>query len=109
MRATHDLLATVGEYTGADGSKRKRRVRVGVMMQNDDGRISLKFEAFPVSPEWTGWIDAFPKEGARQPNSSAGQFPRIPDTEEEWRRQQAPQSPPPRAPVNRDFDDDIPF
>lgn len=127
MRATHDLTATVGEYTDREGRTKKRRIKLGVLMQGDNGRISIKLEAFPAGPGWTGWIDAFPKEGVHQPGAGGGQFRSpdpMPETEEQWRAQQgagwgnqpqrgaAPQqdlAPIQRETADRDYDDDIPF
>ena len=30
--------------------------RCGVMLEKDDGRLSLKFDVLPVSSEWDGWL-----------------------------------------------------
>lgn len=71
MRKTHDLAASAGEYTNSHGEKKKRWVNVGAMFQGDDGRISIKLEAMPVGPEWSGWFSAFPVDRNREPSRPA--------------------------------------
>lgn len=65
-RKTHDVVATVGEYE-VQGQKKKRYVNVGSAFTNDEGNISIKLDAVPVSPEWSGWLSLFvPKERQQQ-------------------------------------------
>lgn len=60
MRRTHDLLATIGEYTDRQtGEKKKRRVKIGTAFVDDHGRQSLKIECIPVGPDWSGWVGVF--------------------------------------------------
>lgn len=59
-RPTHDAVVTLGEYTSADGTKKKRYQNVGKLFTHDDGRQSLKLDVIPCGPGWTGWISFYP-------------------------------------------------
>lgn len=73
MKKTHDLMATVGSFKNQAGEEKKRYVKCGVAFTDDQGRISLKLDAAPVSPEWSGFInlweprdsDSWPQEQRR--------------------------------------------
>ena len=54
-----DLCYSNGEYTDNEGQTRKRWNKAGAVFQQDDGRLSIKFEAMPVG-EWSGWMNIFP-------------------------------------------------
>ena len=61
MRKHADLFATVGTWTGDDGKKHKRRLKCGVVMRDSEsGRMSIRLELIPVSPEWHGWLSVLP-------------------------------------------------
>lgn len=56
MRKIGDVLATVGEAP-TDAGPIKRRIPVGALFQDDrSGAMSLKLEAVPVVPGWSGWL-----------------------------------------------------
>lgn len=57
---THDLVATIGEYTNREGEKKKNYLNVGKAFTDEHGRVSLKLDALPVNPEWSGWISLYP-------------------------------------------------
>ncbi len=60
-KPTHDLLATIGEYTDTKtGEKKKRRVRVGTVFTDDEGRESIKLDSIPTGNTWNGWLSKFP-------------------------------------------------
>jgi hypothetical protein len=59
MKKTHDIVATVGEYTNKQGETKKRYVNCGALFQGDDGRMSIKLDTIPVSPDWSGWLGLF--------------------------------------------------
>lgn len=59
---THDVVATIGEYTTGNGEKKKRYMNAGKAFQDDQGRISLKIDAVPVGPEWSGWLSLYPRK-----------------------------------------------
>lgn len=62
MNITHDIVATVGKYTDREGNEKKRYAKCGVAFTDDEGRISLKMDAMPVSPDWSGWLSLYPVE-----------------------------------------------
>lgn len=94
-RITHDIVATLGEYTAADGTKKKRYHTCGKAFSDEQGRISLKLDAMPCSPEWSGWLSLYPIDREQGAPRQATQP-----------RQQAPAS---SAPPEEADDDDIPF
>lgn len=59
---THDIVATVGTYTDREGNEKKRYQKCGIAMTDEDGRLSLKLEAMPVTPDWSGWLNLYPKK-----------------------------------------------
>lgn len=66
MKYYGDLVFSTGEYE-KDGEKRKRWSKAGAVFQDDDGRMSIKFEAMPVG-EWSGWMNIFEKrDESKQP------------------------------------------
>ena len=71
-RHTGDIVATTGEYTTREGEKKKRYLTVGKEFTDDDGRRSLKLEALPVGPGWSGWLSIYPpKDHAARPAHAA--------------------------------------
>lgn len=57
MRRFGDLMASVGEYVDADGKKAKTWIKCGVVMRDDtSGAMSIKLDAVPVAPGWSGWL-----------------------------------------------------
>lgn len=57
MRKLGDVMASVGEFVDTDGRKAKRWLRVGVAMRDDkSGSISIKLDAVPIGPSWSGWL-----------------------------------------------------
>lgn len=91
---THDVVATIGEYTDRDGNKKKRYLTCGKCFTDDQGRQSLKMDAIP-GPGWSGWLSLYPveKQAPRQ----------APDP----RPQRTTTSTPPQE--DDGADDDIPF
>ena len=63
-----DAVATVGEYTDKQGNKKKRYMTVGKVFESEGGGLSLKLDALPVVPEWSGWISFYvPKDKEQSP------------------------------------------
>lgn len=58
-KRTHDVVATIGEYTTQSGEKKKRYVTCGSAFTDEQGRLSIKLDAVPVTPEWSGWLSLF--------------------------------------------------
>jgi len=77
MPATHEIVATLGEYTDATGATKKRYLRCGTGFTTADGNLSIKLDAIP-GPGWTGWMNLYPlkpREGAPQRTAGAGPTP----------------------------------
>lgn len=78
MRKKYDAVATIGSYRNKAGEEKKRYITCGSVFEGDDGRLSLKLDAVPASPEWTGWVAFYePREngaaGFQGTNSNAPQ------------------------------------
>lgn len=57
MRRYGDLMASCGEFRDQRGRKAKRWIRCGVVMRDDrSGALSVKLDAVPVRPDWSGWL-----------------------------------------------------
>ncbi len=68
----YDAVAMVGEYKNSAGETKKRYMNVGAVFENDKGELSLKLEAIPVGPNWSGWVSFYPpKERDAAPAASA--------------------------------------
>ncbi len=74
------------------GEKKKQRINVGVVFTNDEGRMSLKLNAIPVVPGWSGFVSFFP----------------ILENEDRPPRREFSRAPSPTA-KHEPEDDDIPF
>lgn len=100
-KPTHDLAVKTGEYTDRQtGQVKGRWLRVGTVLRHDDGGTSIKLDAVPVGlPEWTGWINVFPRDqqGQGGQGGNGGQS-----------AQRGPAGAPAPA-TAEDLDDDIPF
>ena len=60
-KMTHNVVATIGEYTDREGNTKKRYMKCGAAFTGDDGRMSIKLDAVPCG-EWSGWFNLYPKE-----------------------------------------------
>lgn len=58
MKKIYDAVVTTGKYTDKSGKEKNRYLTVGAVMQNDEGRLSLKLEAIPVVG-FNGWINFY--------------------------------------------------
>jgi hypothetical protein len=107
-RPTHDIVATLGEYKAADGSKKKRYHTCGKAFTNDQGQISLKLDALPCSPEWSGWLSLYPVQEHAAPRPDPR--PPAPEPRESPERVAArAKAEAAQAAREEDPDDDIPF
>jgi hypothetical protein len=68
MKKIYDAVVTVGEYEDRQTGKTKKQYRtVGAVLQNDDGRLSLKLELIPAV-NFNGWINFYePREKEQKP------------------------------------------
>lgn len=68
MKRTHDLHATVAEWTDeATGKKCKRTVVIGSIFVSSHGNQVIKLEAVPLSRDWSGWVSVKPCAPALPP------------------------------------------
>jgi len=58
---THDVMATVGTYKNKDGEEKKQYIKCGAAFTHEGGNISIKLDAVPVTPDWSGWLSLFEK------------------------------------------------
>ena len=66
----YDAVATVGTYRTAGGEEKKRYANVGVVFEDDQGRLSLKLDTIPCGPGWSGFISFYePKDQGQQRQS----------------------------------------
>jgi len=87
----YDVVATLGSYTMPDGKEKKRYQNCGVATKNEEGQIGIRLNAAPISPDWNGWLNLYPKN----------------NTESSKPRQQQQQQKQPGQTFQGD--DDIPF
>lgn len=71
MKKVYDAVVTVGEYEDRKTGQTKKQYRtVGAVLQNDDGRMSLKLELIPAV-NFNGWINFYePRDKEQKPQSS---------------------------------------
>ena len=103
MRKKYDIVATVGKYTDRNtGEEKKRYQSCGAVFEDDNGRLSIKLDTIPITPEWSGWLSCYEPDRDRGGNRSNTSSP-APQRE---------RSAPPQQTAS-DFDDDdqdqIPF
>lgn len=111
MRKTHDIVATVGEYTDRQtGEKKKRRVNIGAAFIDDQGHQCIKLETIPVGPNWSGFANLYEVDRDRQ-STQRQERPTRPATQQRQRP-----APPPAKPegadetwIDDEADQDIPF
>jgi hypothetical protein len=68
-RKKYDAVATVGTYRNAAGEEKKRYSKIGVVFEDEAGRLSLKLDTIPVGPDWSGWVSLY------EPEVSQGEAP----------------------------------
>jgi len=102
-RIKYEAVATIGKYKDRQtGEEKKQFLKVGTVFESEDGRLSLKLDAVPCSPDWSGFISFY------EPKPRDGQQARQATPAEERRLSRG--MPPAPAPVSGDDDDeDIPF
>jgi hypothetical protein len=84
MKKIFDAVVTTGEYEDRKTGTTKKQYRtVGAVLQNDEGKMSLKLELLPTVG-FNGWINFYePREREQKPAQ--------------------------QAPSDEGFDDSIPF
>ena len=60
-KVVFDVCASTGEYTDHEGNSKQRWLRCGVVIKNDEGRVSIKLDAIPVRTNEKGelWLSCF--------------------------------------------------
>lgn len=107
---THDVVATIGEYKNNQGEVKKRYTNVGSGFTDDQGRISLKLDTVPVSPEWSGWLSLYPIKDRDQQEQQRRQDPQRQQQRPAPSNHSVPSNRPNSAPADDYGDeDDIPF
>lgn len=81
-RPTHDIVATIGEYTNSNGEKKRRYVNCGKAFTGDSG-ISLKIDSLPAGPGWNGWLSLYPVREENNPPPSRSTAAATPPHREE--------------------------
>jgi hypothetical protein len=71
MKKKYDAVATVGKYKNNQGEEKKRYLNVGTVFEGDDGRLSMKMEALPISTEWSGWVSFYELKQDGQPRQNS--------------------------------------
>ena len=67
-KLVYDAVATIGKYTDKQGNEKKRYMTVGKVFESEGGGLSLKLDALPVVPEWSGWLSFYvPKDKEQSP------------------------------------------
>lgn len=103
-RVKYEAVATIGKYKDrTTGEEKKQFLRVGTVFEAEDGRLSLKLDAVPSSPEWSGFISFYEPKG-REEQSAPPQRQQLPDVRHQQRSM--PDHP---APAQDIEDGDIPF
>jgi hypothetical protein len=76
-KVSKEISCIVGEYTNAQGEKKKRYLRIGSVIETKNGPM-LKLDAIPLRDGgWDGWAymnDPRPQEGQEQPRRPASGF-----------------------------------
>ena len=70
MKQFKKVVATVGKYTDANGQEKNRYVTVGKAFIRDDKSVSIKVDAMPVGPEFSGWLNLYDLDEDRQQQSA---------------------------------------
>lgn len=89
-RKVYDLVATIGKYTDHHGEEKKRYHNCGSVFEDDQGRLSIKVEAIPVGPEWSGWMSCMVPKARQQQQPAPQQQQAAPAQQQPY---QSPQQP----------------
>lgn len=83
MKKVYDAVVVVGEYEDRKTGQTKKQYRtVGAVLQNDEGRLSLKLEMVPLV-NFNGWINFYePREKEQKPAEQPRQQEQEPFSDE---------------------------
>lgn len=103
MRKKYDAVATIGTYRTKAGEEKKKYLTCGAVFEGDDGRLSMKLDAIPASPEWTGWVAFYEPRDANGTSTHVGNSNAVQGRPDAHNRAKA------NAYQQTDDGDDIPF
>jgi hypothetical protein len=89
MKRKFEVVATVGKWKDPEtGKTNKRTVAVGAIYESNGGKLVLRIDAIPVSPDWSGWMSLKPlapelPPGRRNPPGMPPASDIIPETDED--------------------------
>ena len=83
MHKKFDAVATIGRYTDRNGDEKSRFLKVGVVLEGDDGRMCLKLDALPVGQDWSGFISFYPPKDRDGAGSIPEQRRDAPDDDQD--------------------------
>ncbi len=116
-KVKYEAVATIGTYKDRQtGEEKKQYQKVGIVFENEEGKLSLKLDVIPVGPNWSGYIsfyDPKPRDG----QGSADRAPQGARSSEYGKAESRSSHQNGAAPPARDNgggsandpDDDIPF
>jgi hypothetical protein len=99
-RVTKEIVAVTGKYTDGQGREKNRYVKLGVVMEKDDGTEMIKLECIPLGWEGFAYLNT--------PRDSGGGQDRGGNASPQSRRPQQSRTQSSNSSFD-DFDDDIPF
>ena len=67
MKQFKKVVASNGKYTDANGNEKNRYFTVGRAFLRDDKSITIKIDAMPVGPEFSGWLNLYDLDEDRKP------------------------------------------
>ena len=77
MKAYKKIVAITGEYTNAQGEKKKRYATVGTLFE-DGNKLSIKLDCVPVGPDFSGWLNCYDLDDGKKQQSAPAQTPMMP-------------------------------
>lgn len=70
IKKKFDVVATIGKYTDHQGNEKKRYQNVGAAFEDDKGRLSIKLDTIPITPDWSGWLACYEPDRERNQGQS---------------------------------------
>ena len=83
MKQFKKVVATNGKYTDANGNEKNRYFTVGRAFLREDKSITIKIDAMPVGPEFSGWLNLYDLDEDRQAVASTAPKQAAPAADED--------------------------
>jgi hypothetical protein len=77
MKQFKKVVATNGKYTDAQGNEKNRYFTVGRAFLREDKSITIKIDAMPVGPDFSGWLNLYDLDEDRQQQPVAQAAPAM--------------------------------